>query len=101
MALLIDYNISVKEYDKINKYKDLKIEIEKMRHLKTTTMSVIMGALGRIKKGTDNHNTIHGSPSLYEIQKNDTLRNCSSPLMNTINMTEKYHLKETAKSITI
>ena len=37
-----------------------------MCQLKTTTMPV--GALGMIKKGTDEHiNNIHGSPSLYGI----------------------------------
>ena len=30
--MLTDNNISVKEYDKTNKHKDLEIEIEKMLH---------------------------------------------------------------------
>ena len=59
------YNVSVKEYNEISKYKDLEIEIEKMWHLKTTTMSVIMSM---IKKGADRHtNKILGSSSLYEM----------------------------------
>ena len=41
-------NISVKEYEKMNKYKDLYIEIMKMCYLKTTTMPVIVEALGLI-----------------------------------------------------
>ena len=47
-------NISVKEYIEITKYKDLKIEIEKMYHLKTTIVPLIMVALGTIKKGQIN-----------------------------------------------
>ena len=35
--------ISIKEYHKLSKYKDLEIEIEKMCHLKTTTIPVIVG----------------------------------------------------------
>ena len=46
---------------------------EKARHLKTNTVSVIMGALGMIKKGTNKHvNKISGCLSQYEIQKNCT-----------------------------
>ena len=41
-----------------------------MWHLKTTTAPVIVGALGMIKKGTDEHiNMIHGNPSRCERQK--------------------------------
>ena len=40
---------------KIRKYKDQEIEIKKICHLKTTTVPVIVGALGIIKKGTKKH----------------------------------------------
>ena len=51
MSVPID-NISVKEYNNISKYKDLEIEIEKMRHLKIAILPVIMGILSLIKKET-------------------------------------------------
>ena len=39
-----------------------------MKHLKTTTVPVIVGTLGMIKKGKDKHiNRIPDSPSLYRI----------------------------------
>ena len=70
MIVPIINNISLKEVNEISKYKNLQIEIEKMWYLKTTTVPVIEGALGMIKKETDRHiNGIPGSPSLYEIQK--------------------------------
>ena len=50
-----DSYISIKEYNKISKYKDLEIDMEKMCLLKTTTVSVIVGVLGMIKKGMDKH----------------------------------------------
>ena len=69
MSVLTSNNISVKEYNKINKNRDLQIEIEKICHLKTNTMSVIVGALGMIKKGTNKQiNKLAGSPSLNEIR---------------------------------
>ena len=52
----------------VSKYKDLEIEIEKM-YLITTTVPVIMGALGMIKKRTGKDIKILGSLSLYEIPK--------------------------------
>ena len=43
--------------------------IEKVWQIKTTTEPVIKGALGMIKKGTDEHiNKISGNLSLDEIQ---------------------------------
>ena len=41
-----------------------------MWHLKTTTVSVTVGARRMIKKDTDKHiNKIPGSPRLYEYEK--------------------------------
>ena len=61
------HKISVKECNKISKYKDLKIEIEKMWHLKTTTLPIIVGA---IQKRTDKHiNKKLGSPVLMKYKK--------------------------------
>ena len=64
--------ISVKDYHKIGKSKDLEIETEKMWHLKTSSVPVIMEALGRIKKGTDNHKP--GSPGLYNMQNSQFMK---------------------------
>ena len=47
-----DKNISLKEFQKLSKYKDLEIEVTKMWKLKTKTIPVVIGALGMIKKGT-------------------------------------------------
>eukprot|EP00794_Sanderia_malayensis_P001843 gene1843-2075_t len=55
MSVPCDQNIAPKEFDKLSKYKDLEIEIQKMWSLKTTTVPVIVGALGMIKKQTQKH----------------------------------------------
>ena len=65
-----DKNISLKEFQKLSKYKDLEIEVTKMWKLKTKTIPVVIGALGMIKKGTQNFiDHIPGKPSLQETQK--------------------------------
>ena len=48
MSVPSDSNISAKEFEKLSKYKDLEIETANMSKMKT----VIVGALGMIKKGT-------------------------------------------------
>ena len=63
MSVLSDSNISAKEVEKLNKYKDREIEIAKMWKMKTKTIPVIVGALGMIKKGTQKYvNEIPGNP---------------------------------------
>ena len=63
-----DKNISLKEFQKLSKYKDLEIEVTKMWKLKTKTIPVVTGDLGIIKKGTQNViNQIPGKKSLQEM----------------------------------
>ena len=52
MTIPTDRNISMKEFDKPSKYKDLQIEIERMWHPKTTAIPVVVDALGMVKMGT-------------------------------------------------
>ena len=75
----------------------MKIEIKKMWHLKTTTMPVIIGALGMIKKETDNYiKKISESLNLYGIQKMHLAKLIVS-LREYYNMTEKSHPKKGSK----
>ena len=55
---------------KLTKYKDLEIEIEKTWGMKTTTVPVIIGAFGLVKKGTENYiGKILGTIRITELQK--------------------------------
>ena len=70
MSVPSDNNVAANVFEKLSKYKDLETEIEKMWHLKTKTLPVVVGALGLIRKGTaDFIDRIPGSPSLSEVQK--------------------------------
>ena len=51
MSVPSDSIISIKEFEKLRKYKDLEIEIAK-KWMQTKTIPVIVGALVMIKKGT-------------------------------------------------
>ena len=70
MTVSSDRNLSLKEYEKASKCKDLDIEIQKMWHLKVTIVPVVIGALGMIKKKPEGHiKRIPGNPCLQELQK--------------------------------
>ena len=63
-------NTSVKVAEKLSKYKDLEIEVTKMWGMKTTTVPVVIGALGVIKKGIEKHiEKIPGKVNITELQK--------------------------------
>ena len=65
-----DKNIFLKEFQKLFKYKDLEIKVTKMWELKTKTIPVVIGALGMIKRDTQNFiEQIPGKSTLQEMQK--------------------------------
>ena len=51
MTVPSDRNIALKENEKKSKYKDLELVIQRMRHMKTVLILVVVGALGTVKKG--------------------------------------------------
>ena len=70
MTVPSDRNLSLEEYEKMSKYKELEIEIQKMWNLKAIVIPVVVGALGMIKRKTEDHiKRIPGNPRLQESQK--------------------------------
>ena len=51
MTVPSDRNIALKEIEKKSKYKDLELEIQRMWHMKTIVIPVVVCALGTVKKG--------------------------------------------------
>ena len=51
MTVPSDRNIALKEIEKKSKYKDLELEIQRMWHMKTIAIPVVVGALGTVKTG--------------------------------------------------
>ena len=50
VAISADSNVIKKEAEKILKYKDVTVEIQRMWNVKTTVITVIIGATGTISK---------------------------------------------------
>ena len=83
MTVPLDTNTSVKTTEELTKYKDSEIEVERMWGLKTTTVSVVMGALGTIKKDIENYsNKIPGNINIHELQKITLL--CTAHLLRSV-----------------
>lgn len=70
MSIPKERNTSLKTMGKLTKYKNLETsEIKKTWGMKTT-VPVIIGALGLVKKGTQNYNgKISGNIRITELQK--------------------------------
>ena len=70
MTVPSERNVSVKEVEKLSKYKDLEIEITRMWEMKTITIPVVIGALGLMKKDQDRYiGKIPGKVEISELQK--------------------------------
>ena len=46
MADLNDHNIKAKEQDKVEKYQDIRLEIQRLWNVKAQVVPVVIGALG-------------------------------------------------------
>ena len=65
-----DVNTSLKIYEKLSKYKDLEIEIERSWKLKAKTVPIVIGALGTVNKNTEKYlDEVPGDISITEVQK--------------------------------
>jgi hypothetical protein len=70
VAISGDRNVIKKEAEKIVKYKDLTIEIQRMWNVKTRVMPVITGATGTISKSFRKYaSSIPGNHEVGELQK--------------------------------
>jgi len=70
VAILGDRNVIKKEAEKILKYKDLTIEIERLWNVKTEVIPVIIGATGNISKSFSKYvSNITGKHEVEELQK--------------------------------
>jgi len=70
-----DRNVIKKEAEKILKYKDLTIEIQRMWNVKTKVIQVITGANGTISKSFRKYvSNIPGNHKVKELQKTAILR---------------------------
>ena len=86
MSIPTEKNTSVKVTEELSKYKDLEIEIERMWGMKATTIPVVIGAPGLIKKGLEKYTKqIPAYINISELQK-ITLLGTSRILRKTLSI---------------
>jgi hypothetical protein len=85
VAISGDRNVIKKEAEKILKYKDLTIEIQRMWNVQTRVISVINGATGTISKSFRKYlSNIPGNHEVSELQKTTIL--CTAHILRKMLM---------------
>jgi hypothetical protein len=74
VAISGDRNMIKKEAEKIKKYKDLTIEIQRMWNVKTKVIQVIIGATGTISKSFRKY--VSNIPGNHEVKENSHIGHC-------------------------
>ena len=70
MSIPSERNVSIKEIEKLPKYKELEVEVTKMWQMKTSTVPIVVGALGLIKSSLEKYvSQILGHIRIEELQK--------------------------------
>ena len=70
-----DQNINVKEVAKVNKYQDLRLQVQKLWDVKATVISNVVGGLGTLIQKLENHLKTIGIPMIISwLQKAALLR---------------------------
>ena len=70
MSIPSERNVSIKEVEKLSKYQDLEIEVTRMWEMKTSTVPIVVGALGLIKRCLEKYvSQIPGHIRIEELQK--------------------------------
>jgi hypothetical protein len=70
IAIPDDSNFNTKKIEKLSKYKDMENKVSRMWKDRRKIVTVITGAIGKIKKGGDkNLQLLPGHPSATEMQK--------------------------------
>jgi hypothetical protein len=78
VAISGDRNVIKKEAEKILKYKELTIEIQRTWNVKTRVIPVIIGATGTFSKSFRKYvSSIPGNHEVRELQKTATLGTCT------------------------
>ena len=67
MSFSSDRNIALKKIEKKSKYKDLELEVQRMWHMKTVMIPVVVGTVK--KKMVENIKKVSETATVTEIQK--------------------------------
>ena len=75
-----DQNIKVKELEKITKYQDLRLRVQKLCDVKATVIPIVVGALRTVSEELENHLKPVGIPIVISCLQKATLVGAASIL---------------------
>ena len=79
MMMMINMNVIKKEAEKIPKYKDLIIEIQRLWNVKAAVIPVIMGLTGSISESLRQYlSNMPGKHDIKELQTNSHIGDCNT-----------------------
>ena len=83
-----DQNIKVKELEKITKYQDLRLQVQKFWDVKATVRPIVVGALGTVSEELENHLKTIGIPIVISCLQKAALLGTTFILRRVLDISE-------------
>ena len=83
-----DQNIKVKELEKISKYQDLRLQVQKLRDIKATVILIVVGAFGTVSEELENHLKSIGIPIVISCLQKAALQGTAFILRRVLEISE-------------
>ena len=83
-----DQNIKVKELEKISKYQDLRLQVQKLRDIKATVIPIVVGAFGTVSEELENHLKSIGIPIVISCLQKAALQGTAFILRRVLEISE-------------
>ena len=83
-----DQNIKVKELEKISKYQDLRLQVQKLWDIKATVIPIVVGAFGTVSEELENHLKTIGIPIVISCLQKAALQGTAFILRRVLDISE-------------
>ena len=83
-----DQNVKVKELEKITKYQDLRLQVQKLWGVNATVIPIVVGALGTVSKELESHLKTIGIPIVVSCLQKAALLGTAFILRRVLDISE-------------
>ena len=88
IAISGDQNIKVKDLEKITKYQDFRLQVQKLRDVKARVILIVAGALGTVSEELENHLKTIGIPIVISCLQKAALLGTAFILIRVLGISE-------------
>ena len=85
-----DQNIKVKELEKISKYQDLRLQVQKLWDIKATVIPIVVGAFGTVSEELENHLKTIGIPIVISCLQKAALQGTAFILRRVLDISRHF-----------